>query len=433
MRVSLNGQNQRYYLNNNAVNFNPDYHTSNFSVSKSQDKPFGFTALEISRKSVENLQKKRDLQLFSMLHHKVKDEYLKYKTFLKFERKQKNIDDYLDALYYKRWNDFNERQIRNNDRLLSHDNLYEMQKNNYRNKIIKYKINCEEKEKRFNERKLKRAEELQRKKEENEEKMQENEYRLNNIVLEDKKRRNSIDKLMQKKGKEREEKLENKKNQHLLEIQKKNIVKQEQLNQNLDILLKKRIEFNNKVLLKHNREEEQVLVLKLKKNDENNEKIQMNLEKQDMHKNLYNSCILAQTQFKEKVKNKIKERHRSARKIKENIDLKNDRKFKDNQESEILKHIKIDQMKEEDRQKRDDKRKEMDDKMKKIDSFINERGLLNQRRKDIDNEFSHDLVYFSNEIQNLMYRRQMDNKALNNVKNMVITNPKLADITNGIE
>ena len=30
----------------------------------------------------------------------------------------KNIDDYLDALYYKRWNDFNERQIRNNDRLL---------------------------------------------------------------------------------------------------------------------------------------------------------------------------------------------------------------------------------------------------------------------------------------------------------------------------
>ena len=147
-----------------------------------------------------------------MLHHKVKDEYLKYKTFLKFERKQKNIDDYLDALYYKRWNDFNERQIRNNDRLLSHDNLYEMQKNNYRNKIIKYKINCEEKEKRFNERKLKRAEELQRKKEENEEKMQENEYRLNNIILEDKKRRNSIDKLMQKKGKEREEKLENKKN-----------------------------------------------------------------------------------------------------------------------------------------------------------------------------------------------------------------------------
>ena len=159
----------------------------------------------------------------------------------------------------------------------------------------------------------------------------------------------------------------------------------------------------------------------------------MNLEKQDMHKNLYNSCILAQTQFKEKVKNKIKERHRSARKIKENIDLKNDRKFKDNQESEILKHIKIDHMKEEDRQKRDDKRKEMDDKMKKIDSFINEKELLNQRRKDIDNEFSHDLVYFSNEIQNLMYRRQMDNKALNNVKNMVITNPKLADITSGIE
>ena len=75
----------------------------------------------------------------------------------------------------------------------------------------------------------------------------------------------------------------------------------------------------------------------------------------------------------------------------------------------------------------------MDDKMKKIDSFINEKELLNQRRKDIDNEFSHDLVYYSNEIQNLMYRRQMDNKALNNVKNMVITNPKLADITSGIE
>ena len=106
----------------------------------------GKTALKRARKSLEEWKNRKDSELFSSLQHRISCEFIKYRTFNNFYKKNLRINCSINLIREKRKLARMEAKIKNIERFNSHNNLYTLQNKLKADKIIKYERDYRKKE-----------------------------------------------------------------------------------------------------------------------------------------------------------------------------------------------------------------------------------------------------------------------------------------------
>ena len=106
----------------------------------------GKTALKRARKSLEEWKNRKDSELFSSLQHRISCEFIKYRTFNNFYKKNLRINCSINLIREKRKLARMEAKIKNIERFNSHNNLYTLQNKLKADKIIKYERDYKKKE-----------------------------------------------------------------------------------------------------------------------------------------------------------------------------------------------------------------------------------------------------------------------------------------------
>ena len=104
------------------------------------------TALKRARKSLEEWKNRKDSELFSSLQHRISCEFIKYRTFNNFYKKNLRINCSINLIREKRKLARMEAKIKNIERFNSHNNLYTLQNKLKVDKIIKYERDYRRKE-----------------------------------------------------------------------------------------------------------------------------------------------------------------------------------------------------------------------------------------------------------------------------------------------
>ena len=106
----------------------------------------GKTALKRARKSLEEWKNRKDSELFSSLQHRISCEFIKYRTFNNFYKKNLRLNCSINLIREKRKLARMEAKIKNIERFNSHNNLYTLQNKLKADKIIKYERDYRKKE-----------------------------------------------------------------------------------------------------------------------------------------------------------------------------------------------------------------------------------------------------------------------------------------------
>ena len=106
----------------------------------------GKTALKRARKSLEEWKNRKDSELFSSLQHRISCEFIKYRTFNNFYKKNLRLNCSINLIREKRKLARMEAKIKNIERFNSHNNLYTLQNKLKADKIIKYERDYRRKE-----------------------------------------------------------------------------------------------------------------------------------------------------------------------------------------------------------------------------------------------------------------------------------------------
>ena len=103
-------------------------------------------------------------------------------------------------------------------------------------------------------------------------------------------------------------------------------------------------------------------------------------------------------------------------------------KSKSREKDYILKQMSMD-----DSFRRNQKREELDNKQNLIINFLNEKNLINEEKRFIDNNYNSRYNYYSQQIDEMMHKRPMDKTTLNNIQYMVCDNPDIAGLVHNSE
>ncbi len=448
---------------------------------------YGTTALKNARLSLEKLRDKKEADLFSMLQHKIKSEFLKYKTYDNYKKRQNHFDLLQDRRYQRIQNNNYDRQLWDNDRQETHYFLSEHQNQLKKDKINKYKYMIKQKENRIISNRLNKNKDLQDKKYDEEMKNQEVQYRLNSLNNQDIKRRNMIDKIMKEKDEKRMIKLAQKANEKRTIMEQKNMEKRigidnflenrkndqekiykiyktkekkemerldklnqkkenkrkdiEMINQNRFInheycleLIQNNIDQRNKYYFnKQKIIEENQKMNQIKKEQKKEEKRQMMEDKNDIIQFNLNNCEIISNNFRQKVQNKILDREKKTEEIMLKKKLEHMKKQQDNNEKLKEKKNVIQQIELDDSFKRNKKREELDEKKQKINDFLNEKQMINENKVCINDNFNNEYNFYSKKINEMMYKRPMDKSSLKNIQEMFYDNQKLAGMIQNID
>lgn len=433
---------EKYYLNkrnnssSNSINGKKRSHRNHSYVIENQKKsrkPYGATALENARKALENLRDKREIELFSMLQHKIKDEYLKHKTFTKYDTKQKRLDLFKDRLDECKKANLLERQMEENERFQMHYDLNEYQQKLRNDKIHRYKLMYENKENRMKSKNDERSEEIRQRKLDSDARMQETQYRLYNIIEEDKMRRYSLDKRMKEKDKKikntlglmRESRDENSKMNAFY--------RKSEHEHRLKLIKNYDIEKNNEYIKKSKDKENYLKRFQNEREEKYEEKRQMLQEKEYNIRMNLNNCEKAENIFRKKVKQKIIDREISTKKLQDKFKSKWEKKIGENHQQEQDMEYRINQMKINDNLKREKKRREILKKHQQIDKFLKNMNSVSEEKRFVNDKFFNRFNSYSDKITNLLYKRPMDRTTLNNVQDIVSDNPNLAGVVQQVK
>jgi hypothetical protein len=476
---------KNYSFNNTFINDNQKRYNGRIII-KRQKKPYGTTALENARKSLEYLRDKKENELYSMLQHKIKSEFMKYKTADKFYKKQRHLDNVKDKLHDKKQSELYERQMMQNERLLTQNELNEYQKKIEKDKIAKYQCLFKKREKNIAFNNLKKIEKMNIKKGEEEMKNEEIKYRLNILSEKDKERRYEIDRIMKEKDEERKIKMARKASEQKFYNDQKNLEKRYEIDSALQLLKNKQMKYNDAYkqkeikknekmeklnlkklkeieekgfqnmyrladheyryeLIKRNysqknkdyfdkqkKNEEKIIVLKFKKERKNEERKQMIKENDLNIKNNLMNCEINNNNFKNRVRNKILSREKATEKLLEEKKLKNMRKREEHSELEKEMEYRINETKINDSIYREKKRIKLNERRDKINSFLNERQLISEEKRNINDDFDNQYTFYSRKIDEMMYKKPMNKKVLNDINDMVSNNRKLGGLVQNI-
>ena len=428
--------NKNNYSLSNRMNGKKSSHRNHsyvISNQKKSRKPFGTSALENARKALEQIRDKREIELFSMLQHRIKDEYLKYKTFTKYNTKQKRLDKFHNRLDENKKANLLERQMEENERLQTHYDLNEYQNKLRNDKIHRYKLMNKQKENRMKSKDDERNEELRQKKLDSDARMQETQYRFYNINEEDKIRRYSLDKKMREKDRYRKNMLGLIKESKEENSKMNSFHRKSEHEHRLKLIKDYDIERNKEYIKKSKDKEKYLKLFQNQKQEKYEEKRQMLQEKEYNIRMNLNNCEIAENLFRKKVQQKILDREISTKKLQDKFKSKWEVKIGENHQQEQDMEYRINQMKLDDNLKREKKRKELLMKNQQIDKFLKNMHSISEEKRFVNDNFSNKYNSYSNQITNLLYKRPMDRTALNNVQDIVSDNPNLAGVVQQVK
>ena len=428
--------NKNNYPLSNRMNEKKSSHRNHsyvISNQKKSRKPFGTSALENARKALEQIRDKREIELFSMLQHRIKDEYLKYKTFTKYNTKQKRLDKFHNRLDENKKANLLERQMEENERLQTHYDLNEYQNKLRNDKIHRYKLMNKQKENRMKSKDDERNEELRQKKLDSDARMQETQYRFYNINEEDKIRRYSLDKKMREKDRYRKNMLGLIKESKEENSKMNSFHRKSEHEHRLKLIKDYDIEKNKEYIKKSKDKEKYLKLFQNQKQEKYEEKRQMLQEKEYNIRMNLNNCEIAENLFRKKVQQKILDREISTKKLQDKFKSKWEVKIGENHQQEQDMEYRINQMKLDDNLKREKKRKELLMKNQQIDKFLKNMHSISEEKRFVNDNFSNKYNSYSNQITNLLYKRPMDRTALNNVQDIVSDNPNLAGVVQQVK
>ena len=487
----IKNSSKRLYLNRSAFpSSNNKYQNQNSERPKShiinnkKKIEYGTTALKIARQSLERLRDKNEADLFLMLQHKIKTEFIKFKTFENYTKKEKHFLNLQGKRYNKIQNKKLEREMLENDRLEMHFMLNEKEKFLRKEKIKNYEYIYNKKERKINANNLSKYEYMKDKIEDEEIKNQEVRNRLNSLNYQDEKRRHLIEKTMKEKDKKRELKLAQKASEKKASMEQEYMEKRQEIDSFLDLKKKNEEMIYGNYKMKEKKDMEKIEELNARKENEKKERELKNIKRFENHE--YNLGLIqnSDTQRNHDYYNKLKIIEENKKRIQEEKDKKSEEKRKNNEEKKImiqfnlincekmnnnfrervknrilekekitneimrrkrLEHIKKyqcdnDQMEYvkkkielDDSFKRNKKREEMKDKNQKINDFLNEKQMINENKKHINDNYSDEYKYYSQKINELMYKRPMDKISLNIIQDMFRDNHKLSGMIKNID
>ena len=108
---------------------------------------YGKTALQRARRALEEWKNRKDLELFSSVQHRISSEFVKYKTYNNFYKKNLRINYSIDLIKEQKRLSRMETKIKNKERFINHNNLYTIKTIEKIGKINKYINDYRKKEK----------------------------------------------------------------------------------------------------------------------------------------------------------------------------------------------------------------------------------------------------------------------------------------------
>lgn len=449
---------------------------------KYQRPSVGTTALRLARESIERLKEKNDQELYGLIHQQVKNEFYKKKMADKNWNKNIRFQIYQNRLYERKEKELNERLKRDNESLNCHYALtdYEekmLQKRN--NKIINKHQMKEEDVELLRKRNYEINENLIRNHKE-----KENEYQIkfNKLMKEDQLKRFKKDQKMKIKDEEVKINLNLRQQNDKYNRQQKFIEKQNEIDYALEVLKKKRKEFDQKWIDKDMVHERQVEDLRIRQKDENEKKkrntierfedhkihmdvikniekrknenyfIKQNIKEEKMYekglikqqisnenkqiseqkeKYMQNNILNVQKQndkWRQKVQNKINERENIAEELFNNRDQQIQLKNQEIHEKYKMKELEINDLRYSEEQYLLQKKNWLDNRMRQIEEFINEKHIINQEKNRISDDLAIQKQMYSNQIGEIFYNKEMDRRTMGEIHQMLSNNQQLVGI-----
>ena len=128
------------------------------------------------------------------------------------------------------------------------------------------------------------------------------------------------------------------------------------------------------------------------------------------------------------LKIKLSEKDVYLSRYKEEKDKKLELKRKESENILKMRNHKINQLFTELKRKREEKRKEMDKKNKEIEIFLLTKEKINEQKRNIIDDYTNKYHMYSDRIDHILFQKDMDQKAINQIQFMSSSDPALAGL-----
>ena len=146
-------------------------------------------------------------------------------------------------------------------------------------------------------------------------------------------------------------------------------------------------------------------------------------------KNIQHDRELKQKQ----IKNKLDYKNIILKKFRNKIKQKNEKKRKELELILQIRNHRISQLYTEHIQKREKMRKEIEKRNTEIDRFLYEKEKINENKKNIADYYTNKYHMYTNQIDNILYKKNLDNIAIAQISMMACNDPDLAGLTRNVQ
>ena len=129
------------------------------------------------------------------------------------------------------------------------------------------------------------------------------------------------------------------------------------------------------------------------------------------------------------IENKLELKNFVLKNFKYKIQKKNEEKKKELELNLQLRNFKINQLNTENFEKREKMRKEIEKRNNDIDRFLNEKEKIKEHKRNIIDYYANKYHMYSNRIDNILYKKDLDNKAISEINMMANHDPSLIGLT----
>ena len=190
----------------------------------------------------------------------------------------------------------------------------------------------------------------------------------------------------------------------------------------------------NKSYYNKKKEQEKRLKLFNMEKEKNKEERKIKMGEKEAHiKNNLQYCEMKLNNFKNKTEKKIKKRENDTEKIMEKKKLNHINIKNANYQLEKEMEYKITEMRINESKMRNKKRKILDKNKNETINFYNKKQNINEQIRNINDNYNNHRIFYSNAIDEVMYRKPMNKSALREVKYILSNHQNLASIVDNIQ
>lgn len=130
---------------------------------------------------------------------------------------------------------------------------------------------------------------------------------------------------------------------------------------------------------------------------------------------------------------KLEHKNIILKEYRDKIEKKKEKKRKESELILQLKNFRISQLYTEHIKKREKMRKEIEKRNNDIDRFLNEKEKINENRRNIIDFYTNKYHMYSSQIDNILYKKNLDNKAISQINMMANNDPDLTGLTQNVQ